>query len=320
VALCDDADAESARELAPELPAGRGDARRLLETVTHLRAHAQKGWPPLHRRGRPPRHGLVERLRQLQPQRALLPFRILRPRDHGTRRAAPPRGRRPRGDALAPEDWPYFALDGVPYHGRSVAIVWDRTGERYGLGPGLHLLADGRRIGGSPRLERIIAPLPPACARGCSPRRLTRVQLGRQQRRAVLSARARLVRERSSADHYNPGWQLLVPPSLHPTAGRRKGRGTRRIGARSISASNAPSLRSSCTSSTTPCSTRQRPWLRQLLTGSSAGAARNGSRWRVRAGRPRSLRGGEPMWCASRRCGRRACALCCDTGRAGRAD
>jgi len=77
-------------------------------------------------------------------------------------------GLRPREDdvlevnALAPEDWPYFALDGVPYHGRSVAIVWDRTGERYGLGPGLHLLADGRRIGGSPRLERITAPLPPA--------------------------------------------------------------------------------------------------------------------------------------------------------------
>ncbi len=33
---------------------------------------------------------------------------------------------------LLPDSWDYFCLDGVSYQGHSVAIVWDRTGMRYG--------------------------------------------------------------------------------------------------------------------------------------------------------------------------------------------
>jgi len=33
---------------------------------------------------------------------------------------------------LAPESWDYFCIDGVRYHDHLVAIVWDRTGARYG--------------------------------------------------------------------------------------------------------------------------------------------------------------------------------------------
>jgi hypothetical protein len=61
-------------------------------------------------------------------------------------------GLRPRADdtlevnPLAPGEWPYFALDGVSYHGRTVSVVWDRDGSRYGRGAGLALYVDGRRV------------------------------------------------------------------------------------------------------------------------------------------------------------------------------
>lgn len=77
-------------------------------------------------------------------------------------------GLRPRADdvievnPLVPDDWPYFALDDVAYHGRSVSIVWDRDGARYRRGPGLSIIVDGRVIANAPRLQRLAAQLPPA--------------------------------------------------------------------------------------------------------------------------------------------------------------
>ena len=78
-------------------------------------------------------------------------------------------GLRPREDDLLEVDpllpegtWPWFALDGVPYHGRRVAIVWDRDGSRFGQGAGLRVLVDGREVARAPGLRRLVAPLPPA--------------------------------------------------------------------------------------------------------------------------------------------------------------
>src|SRR5579864_1597935 len=74
-------------------------------------------------------------------------------------------GLRPRADEvievqpLAPDEWDYFALDGIAYHGRNVSIVWDKDGRRYGLGKGLHILADGRELASSDRMERLTAEL-----------------------------------------------------------------------------------------------------------------------------------------------------------------
>ncbi|GAA0618138.1 hypothetical protein GCM10010174_40330 [Kutzneria viridogrisea] len=45
---------------------------------------------------------------------------------------------------LAPASWDYFALENTPYHGHNVTVLWDRTGSRYGQGPGLHVYVDGR--------------------------------------------------------------------------------------------------------------------------------------------------------------------------------
>lgn len=76
-------------------------------------------------------------------------------------------GLRPRADdtievaPLLPEGvWDYFCLDRVPYHGRWLTILYDRTGTRYGRGVGLRVLADGQTLAASERLTRITASLP----------------------------------------------------------------------------------------------------------------------------------------------------------------
>ncbi len=62
---------------------------------------------------------------------------------------------------LVPDDWDYCALDHVTYRGREIAVVWDRTGDRYGLGRGLHLLAQGKVIASAPRIGPLEGRLPP---------------------------------------------------------------------------------------------------------------------------------------------------------------
>jgi hypothetical protein len=73
----------------------------------------------------------------------------LRPRDDDTVEVNP----------LAPDDWDYFALDGVEYRGRRLAIFWDKTGKRYGKGAGLHVWCNGDEIASAPKLRRVTAKL-----------------------------------------------------------------------------------------------------------------------------------------------------------------
>jgi hypothetical protein len=75
-------------------------------------------------------------------------------------------GLRPRADdtvevhPLIPEGkWDWFCLDRVAYHGTTLTIVWDKTGERFGHGAGLRILADGKEIAATPKLEPLTAPL-----------------------------------------------------------------------------------------------------------------------------------------------------------------
>ncbi len=76
-------------------------------------------------------------------------------------------GLRPRGDdvvevnPLVPDGaWDYFCLDRVPYHGRTLTILWDKTGTRYGKGAGLRVLADGKEIAHGDALTRVNGKLP----------------------------------------------------------------------------------------------------------------------------------------------------------------
>ena len=76
-------------------------------------------------------------------------------------------GLRPRADdvvdvnPLAPLAWDYFCLDQVHYHGRRLTILWDKTGQHYGKGRGLRLLADGVEFAACGSVQRLTAALPP---------------------------------------------------------------------------------------------------------------------------------------------------------------
>ena len=62
-------------------------------------------------------------------------------------------GLRPRADdrvvvnpLLPAGAWKYFAVDGLPYHGHQLTILWDADGKRYGRGQGMQLMVDGKTI------------------------------------------------------------------------------------------------------------------------------------------------------------------------------
>ncbi len=69
-------------------------------------------------------------------------------------------GLRPRADEkvevnpLIPADWDWFCLDRVRYRGRWLTVIWDKTGQRYGKGQGLRVLADGKEIARSAKIGR----------------------------------------------------------------------------------------------------------------------------------------------------------------------
>ncbi len=52
-------------------------------------------------------------------------------------------------------DLDYFCLDGVLYHGHFIAVMWDKSGERYHMGKGFRIYVDGT--------ERAYSPVPGFC-------------------------------------------------------------------------------------------------------------------------------------------------------------
>ena len=76
-------------------------------------------------------------------------------------------GLRPRADnrielhpLLPAGTWNYFALDGLPYHGSLLTIVYDRTGQQYHRGRGLTIFANGKKIASRAELGPLQAELP----------------------------------------------------------------------------------------------------------------------------------------------------------------
>jgi len=76
-------------------------------------------------------------------------------------------GLRPRADRrvvlhplLPPGEWSYFALDGLPYHGHLLTIVYDKTGTHYHRGRGLRVLVDGKQLASRATLGPLEAELP----------------------------------------------------------------------------------------------------------------------------------------------------------------
>jgi len=55
---------------------------------------------------------------------------------------------------LIPEGvWDYFCLENVPYHGKNITVLYDKTGEKYKKGKGLMLFVNGKKIASSPELS-----------------------------------------------------------------------------------------------------------------------------------------------------------------------
>lgn len=76
-------------------------------------------------------------------------------------------GLRPRADdtievnPLVPEGtWDFFCLDQVFYHGRTITILYDKSGTKYGKGKGLQVLVEGRSVARTNSLQRLTAKLP----------------------------------------------------------------------------------------------------------------------------------------------------------------
>jgi hypothetical protein len=62
---------------------------------------------------------------------------------------------------LPENTWDWFCLDALPYHGHTLTILWDRTGQHFQRGKGLAVFSDGRRIAASARLARVTGRLSP---------------------------------------------------------------------------------------------------------------------------------------------------------------
>ena len=56
--------------------------------------------------------------------------------------------------------WNWFCLDGVNYHGHALTIIWDADGTHYHHGKGLTVLAGGKEIARTDKLEKLTAKLP----------------------------------------------------------------------------------------------------------------------------------------------------------------
>ncbi len=60
---------------------------------------------------------------------------------------------------LPANKWNYFAIDGVPYHGHLLSLFYDKTGEKYKRGIGLHLFMDQVEVASSPVLQPLTVHL-----------------------------------------------------------------------------------------------------------------------------------------------------------------
>lgn len=47
---------------------------------------------------------------------------------------------------IPPGKWDWFTLDNVSYHGKTITLIWDKTGDKYKKGKGFHIYADGKEI------------------------------------------------------------------------------------------------------------------------------------------------------------------------------
>ena len=63
-------------------------------------------------------------------------------------------GSRSTSDPIVPDEWTYFCVEDVSWCGNDVTVIYDKTGERYGLGKGYKVIACGETVHESAAPER----------------------------------------------------------------------------------------------------------------------------------------------------------------------
>jgi hypothetical protein len=49
-------------------------------------------------------------------------------------------------DPIVPEEWEYFCVENVTWQGHDLTVIYDKTGEKYGIGAGYKVILDGKLI------------------------------------------------------------------------------------------------------------------------------------------------------------------------------
>ncbi|HEU5069152.1 MAG TPA: discoidin domain-containing protein [Verrucomicrobiae bacterium] len=138
-------------------------------------------------------------------------------------------GVKPRADdvleiqPLAPEDWPWFALDDLNYHGHNVSVIWDRDGKRYGRGKGLTVFVDGKKAATSSKLARVTAKLPAAKRPSAEPKEVN--YLVSNDGDYFPQVTASFTAEGTSLSKINDGsyWYSIHPPNRWTAEGSPSG-------------------------------------------------------------------------------------------------
>jgi hypothetical protein len=58
-------------------------------------------------------------------------------------------------NSLIPDDWDYFCLENILYKGHDIAVLYDRTGKKYGKGKGLFVFVNGELKAKSGKFKRL---------------------------------------------------------------------------------------------------------------------------------------------------------------------
>ena len=122
-------------------------------------------------------------------------------------------------DPLAPTDWPWFALEDLPYHGHRISVVWDKDGTRYGQGAGLQVLVDGQKAATSAKLGALTAHL--SANKGAPANKPSVNYLVNNDGDYFPQVKASFTNERTPLSKLNDGnyWYHLHPPNRWTTEG-----------------------------------------------------------------------------------------------------
>ena len=56
---------------------------------------------------------------------------------------------------LIPQDWEWFAAENIPFQGKEISLIWDKTGKKYGFGKGLMLFVDKKLVVQAEKIQKI---------------------------------------------------------------------------------------------------------------------------------------------------------------------